>query len=599
MDVKTIQMRCKVCDGVMTVDENNTIMMCPYCGSKELIQESDNVIIERIKSETNKDIESKRLEYEERKEKRQEEKELSQKFKSGKLIKVIIVAFIVSLIALVISFRQGMILAGLVALVQAVLLACALLMGLQIIKEKKPNLHIIATIIAFILIIPFFKARSSFEAPKPKYDWPSYGISTMLPKPDAKKGEIITNSDSSFYMHTYKVSEKQYEKYIKECQDSGFTVESEKDGSRYSAYNSDGYKLSLSYYKSNDELTINLDAPKDMSKFKWPDSDIAKLLPIPKSDVGHIEWERSDGFLIYVGETTKEDFSSYVDACKEKGFTVDYRLGDDYYYGDNNDGYSLSLKYEGNKTMYIRIDAPDEEEEVESDENIQRNNIVGTYVGVQGSVIVLFEDGTGTYYWDGDNLIDEKCSWTYGNGKITIKIPSLYCEVQADYYGTNTSINFVSDSKNWDDELYDKINSSAEKMSTDEYNKLIDEYGKHSDGFQNNSDNRTETTKKETPVSADGVTPELKAFLDEYEAFWDDYVEFYKSYMESLSSGDYFSMLGSYTDMLEEMEKYDKRLDEMEKKLDQIDEDELSAEDYAYYLEVTTRIYLKMLEMYQ
>lgn len=156
-NVKTIQMRCKICDGVMTVDENNSVMMCPYCGSKELIQESDDVIIERIKNEANKDIERSKLEYEERKEKRQEEKELSQKFKNGKLIKVIIAAFVISLITLILSFRQGMILAGLVALVQAVLFACALLMGLQIIKEKKPNLHIVAAILAFILIIPFLR----------------------------------------------------------------------------------------------------------------------------------------------------------------------------------------------------------------------------------------------------------------------------------------------------------------------------------------------------------------------------------------------------------------------------------------------------------
>lgn len=112
-------------------------------------------------------------------------------------------------------------------------------------------------------------------------------------------------------------------------------------------------------------------------------------------------------------------------------------------------------------------------------------------------------------------------------------------------------------------------------------------------------DENSVTETKVSTSSSNGVTPELKAFLDEYEAFWDEYVAFYKSYMDSLSSGDYLSMLSSYADMLEKLDEYEEKLDEMEKKLDEIDEDELSAEDYAYYLEVTTRIYMKMLEMYQ
>ena len=46
----TISLRCEACDGVLEVDEDREILSCPYCGSKELIAESDDVRKERIRS---------------------------------------------------------------------------------------------------------------------------------------------------------------------------------------------------------------------------------------------------------------------------------------------------------------------------------------------------------------------------------------------------------------------------------------------------------------------------------------------------------------------------------------------------------------------
>lgn len=102
------------------------------------------------------------------------------------------------------------------------------------------------------------------------------------------------------------------------------------------------------------------------SEFKWPNSDIAKLLPVPKSNVGKVEWEASYGFVVYVAETTEEEFNEYIDACSASGFTTDYRRGDDYYFGDNVDGYSLSLHFNMNDekdVMFVRLDEPEESED--------------------------------------------------------------------------------------------------------------------------------------------------------------------------------------------------------------------------------------------
>lgn len=117
MEIKTIQLRCQTCGGMMTVEDNNSVLSCPYCGSKELIRESDDVVIERIKNETYKDVELNKLQYEEQKEKRIEEKEMVQKFKKSGFSKIIIAAFIICLLACINSFSQVKIMPGIIAFV--------------------------------------------------------------------------------------------------------------------------------------------------------------------------------------------------------------------------------------------------------------------------------------------------------------------------------------------------------------------------------------------------------------------------------------------------------------------------------------------------
>ncbi|MBR5740482.1 MAG: hypothetical protein IKX81_04200, partial [Firmicutes bacterium] len=84
-------------------------------------------------------------------------------------------------------------------------------------------------------------------------------------------------------------------------------------------------------------------------------------------------WETNSGFVIYVGDTPKSDYDEYVSRCIESGFDVKYSRSDDYYYGDNEDGFHLSVSYYGNNIMVIRADEPfdydwDTEEEDVSDE---------------------------------------------------------------------------------------------------------------------------------------------------------------------------------------------------------------------------------------
>ncbi len=103
------------------------------------------------------------------------------------------------------------------------------------------------------------------------------------------------------------------------------------------------------------------------------------------------------------------------------------------------------------------------------------------------------------------------------------------------------------------------------------------------------SSNSEKAEKAEKSETTNGVDPDLKAFLDSYEDYIDEYVDFMKKY--NSDPNNMISMLGEYGDM---MQKYS----DFAEKLDQYDSDNMSAADYKYYIEVTTRCTQKMLEAY-
>lgn len=190
------------------------------------------------------------------------------------------------------------------------------------------------------------------------FDWNELVLKDMLPQIETNKGEIHENTASELWIDVYKVSDEQYNNYIQLCKDKGFNIDAEETSIGYAAYNAEGYQVDLFHNSYDKNLTIQLYAPMEMSELKWPTQGIAASFPIPKSAVGRIEWEYSDSFLIYVGDTTVEDWQAYVDECVAKGYNVDYSKGDDYYYAKNSEGYSLSVEYVGYNIMSIRVDEP-------------------------------------------------------------------------------------------------------------------------------------------------------------------------------------------------------------------------------------------------
>lgn len=232
-------------------------------------------------------------------------------------------------------------------------------------KKIKQSLliRVIIAVVAVIAFAAFVFSRSGagrqLKESTSVLEWPTSGIALHIPKPNSDKGEISINNDESFWVEVRGVDQSQYDAYLAECKQVGYIVDAQSIGDTYEAYNEDGYHIRLYHYSSSKEMHINVDAPKAMSTISWPKSAIAKRLPVPTSSYGRIEWEADYGFVIYLGNTTKQEFLEYVDKCYDAGFDVDYSRGDTYFHADDKEGYHVNIQYEGNNIMFIRIDDPD------------------------------------------------------------------------------------------------------------------------------------------------------------------------------------------------------------------------------------------------
>lgn len=71
-------------------------------------------------------------------------------------------------------------------------------------------------------------------------------------------------------------------------------------------------------------------------------------------------WENSNGFFMYVCDTSQAQFDAYVKDAREQGFKEDYKKGTDFYYATAPNGNTLSLNYKinGKNIMSIRTEEP-------------------------------------------------------------------------------------------------------------------------------------------------------------------------------------------------------------------------------------------------
>lgn len=227
---------------------------------------------------------------------------------------------------------------------------------------KKKAIFMVIVMVMCLMAAACGRTAASLYEP-----WPSSGITEKIPQPTDGMFVIYNDSSSSFRSDVYvKYAEDQCKSYISACKEMGYTIDGEDSRDGYEAYNSDGYKLRVRCYSSYaEDYSIELEAPMEMSDIKWPVSELANTIPATDSLYGKISTDRAEYFSAYIGKTTKDQYSAYVDKCSAAGYNVGYDRGDKYYHANDNNGNKLSLNYQGGNIIYISIEVPKEETSAE------------------------------------------------------------------------------------------------------------------------------------------------------------------------------------------------------------------------------------------
>lgn len=219
------------------------------------------------------------------------------------------------------------------------------------------------------VIFVFICLLTSCNPDAKEVDWNDIVLGSVLPKPQSNLINIIFNDDADLSVYVFEISQSQYSEYRQWCeQEKGFNIEIETIGDSFYAYNEEGYYLSLLLYESQEKMQISLTAPVSMEAFELPDYVVTAGLPIPESKIGHFNWRNEDGFSLYVGETNKDNYMLYKDACVVAGFNIDPYEYNTVYSATNKEGYKVSLNYKGFNTFSLEFKVP-------NDGNNEKNDV--------------------------------------------------------------------------------------------------------------------------------------------------------------------------------------------------------------------------------
>ena len=94
------------------------------------------------------------------------------------------------------------------------------------------------------------------------YEWSQTDLGNKIPKPEVVILENISDNETSFTFYAYGMTLDQYQAYIAQCKELGYTQEPHSYNENYSANNSEGYKINLDYNKEDCKMHVSINAPE-------------------------------------------------------------------------------------------------------------------------------------------------------------------------------------------------------------------------------------------------------------------------------------------------------------------------------------------------
>ncbi len=108
------------------------------------------------------------------------------------------------------------------------------------------------------------RMQVELEAPMEmgELQWPTSGVAATLPVPKSTVGTIQSESSDRFYVYVGDTPIEEYNAYVNECSEKGFSIDYEKGETYYRANHADGYHISLSY-RGNSVMSVEVEKSKE------------------------------------------------------------------------------------------------------------------------------------------------------------------------------------------------------------------------------------------------------------------------------------------------------------------------------------------------
>lgn len=179
----------------------------------------------------------------------------------------------------------------------------------------------IAIRVAFLTVLAIFLFAQGCGAENPPIlKWSTDGLYSLLPPPTTEYGSVTAETSDSLEFTMNGVEKADFSLYVQLCSEKGFNTSIVNSDFFYSAVNSRGYKVSIQYTKSKNEMTVSLDASAVLINVGRPSDDFRGLM---YTDV--IDMMKALGFInVQTKEVSVSADSDYADYSVES-VTVDGR----------------------------------------------------------------------------------------------------------------------------------------------------------------------------------------------------------------------------------------------------------------------------------
>lgn len=312
-------------------------------------------------------------------------------------------------------------------------------------------------------------------------------------------------------------------------------------------------------------------------KIEWSKIELRDQLPEPPSNRGTLFENSDEEFWVSLDGVSDDQYNDYLDACVDKGFTVDADKSSYSYKAYNADGYSLDMSHIGDG-LSIALKAP------------MKFGSITWPSSTVGNMLPAPKSTTGKFSYEHDDSFFVYVSET--------------SKADYDQYVADCSANGFNIDYDKGDTYYRADNADGYHISLKyEGNNIMAveiKASKNSDAGTSepattepstettapSESNATETKPNDTDL-VDGMRKDFKDAMDSYEAFMDEYVAFMKKYSDNPSDvgllADYTKYMSKYADMVEKFDKWES--------------EDLNDVELAYYIDVQARVSKKLLDV--